>query len=80
MTAASVYAQGERRMWRFWTPLIVVLVAAVMVANYQPTGLSVLLLIITGIVAFFAVVDWMKVEIKAHRLLCAEAELLLAGR
>ena len=79
MTAAKIYAQGERRMWRIWTPLVVVLVAAVMVANYQPNCLAVLLLIITGIVAFFAVIDWVNVEIKAHRLLRAEAELLPAG-
>ncbi|UUX60139.1 hypothetical protein [Glutamicibacter halophytocola] len=79
MTAAKIYAQGERRMWRFWTPLVVVLVAAVMVANYQPNGIAVLLLIITGIVAFFAVVDWANVEIKAHRMLRVEAELLPAG-
>jgi len=80
MTAEQLYAQGERRMWRFWTPLVVVLVTAVMVANYQPNGIAVLLLIITGIVAFFAVVDWANVEIKAHRLLRAEAELLIAGQ
>lgn len=79
MTAAKIYAQGERRMWRFWTPLVVALVAAVMVANYQPNGLAVLLLIVTGIVAFFAVVDWVNVEIKARRLLRVEAELLPAG-
>lgn len=79
MTAARIYEQGERRMWRIWTPAVVVLVAAVMVANYQPNGLAVLLLIITGIVAFFAVVDWVNVEIKAHRLMRAEAELILAN-
>jgi len=79
MTAAQIYAQGERRMWRFWTPLVVLMVAAVVVANYQSNGLAVLLLIITGIVAFFAVVDWVNVEIKAHRILRAEAELYLAG-
>jgi len=79
MTAEKVYAQGERRMWLLWAPSVIALVVSVIVANYQPNGLAVLLLIITGIVAFFAVVDWVNVEIKAHRILRAEAELLAAG-
>jgi len=79
MTVEQVYAQGERRMWRFWTPLVLVLVTAVIVANYQPNGLAVLLLIVTGVVATLAVVDWVNVEIKANRIMCTEAEPHLAG-
>jgi len=79
MTADRVYAQGERRMWRLWTPMVTILVASVIVANYQPNGLAVLLLMITGITAFFAVVDWVNVEIRAHRIMRAEAEPLPVG-
>lgn len=80
MTADKVYQLAHRRMWILWIPMVAVLVAAVVVANYQPNGLATVLLMITGIVAFFAVVDWVNAEIRAHRIMRAEAELLPASR
>lgn len=79
MTADKVYQLAQRRMWLLWMPIVAVLVAAVVVANYQPNGLAVLLLMLTGIAAFFAVVDWANAEIRAHRIMRADAELLLAS-
>ncbi|WP_434922912.1 hypothetical protein ACR9WD_05845 [Glutamicibacter sp. PAEs-4] len=79
MTAGKVYQLAQRRMWIMWIPLVAVLVAAVLVANYQPNGLATLLLMFTGIAAFFAVVDWVNAEIRAHRIMRADAELLPAS-
>lgn len=79
MTADKVYQLTHRRMWLLWIPMVAVLVAAVVVANYQPNGLATVLLMITGIIVFFAVVDWVNAEIRAHRIMRAEAELLPAS-
>ncbi|TDU27069.1 hypothetical protein [Arthrobacter sp. JUb115] len=71
MAAEQIYREGSLRMWRIWLPIIAVLVVALYFAFPLPNGLWALIMILFAGVCIGAVVDWVQVELQAHKALRA---------
>lgn len=67
MTYADIYKLANRRMYRLWLPLMTLAVVGVYSTASLQNGLSVLLTIVAGMIAFGAAADWCTAEAKARR-------------
>ncbi|MFJ2618197.1 hypothetical protein [Glutamicibacter sp. NPDC087344] len=65
MTSAEIYLYAKRRSFILWLPLMSAAVIGVYLTAPMPNGLSVLLTMISGLIAFGQVVDWLTSERKA---------------
>ena len=71
MPADQIYQAGSLRMWRVWLPIIAVLVVALYFTIPLANGLWVLTMLLFAGVCIGAVVDWVQVELQAHKALRA---------
>jgi len=67
MPADRIYREGSRRMWRIWLPLIAALVAALHFTVPLSNGLWALIMILFAVACVGALVDWVQVELQAHK-------------